>query len=68
MINDETLNLSARKFLKRFGVEAQRTIEDAIRGVIRIARITLFIEIRVVLTRISVDRTVIDIVVNTISV
>ncbi len=31
MINDETLNLSVRKFLKRFGVEAQRTIEDAIR-------------------------------------
>ncbi len=31
MINDETLNLSVRKFLKQFGVEAQRTIEDAIR-------------------------------------
>jgi len=31
MINDEMLNLSVRKFLKRFGVEAQRTIEDAIR-------------------------------------
>ena len=31
MINDETLNLSVRKFLKRSGVEAQRTIEDAIR-------------------------------------
>ena len=31
MINDETLNLSVRKFLKQFGVEAQRTIEDAVR-------------------------------------
>ena len=31
MINDETLNLSVRKCLKQFGVEAQRTIEDAIR-------------------------------------
>lgn len=31
MINDETLNLSVRKFLKQFGVEAQRIIEDAIR-------------------------------------
>ena len=31
MINDETMNLSVRKFLKQFGVEAQRTIEDAIR-------------------------------------
>lgn len=31
MINDEALNLSVRKFLKQFGVEAQRTIEDAIR-------------------------------------
>ena len=31
MIDDETPNLSVRKFLNRFGVEAQRTMEDAIR-------------------------------------
>ncbi len=31
IINDVTLNLSVRKFLMQFGVEAQRTIEDAIR-------------------------------------
>lgn len=31
MIDDETLNMSVRRFLKRFGIEAQRTIEEAVR-------------------------------------
>lgn len=30
-MNDETFNLEIRKFLKRFGVSAQRAIEEAVR-------------------------------------
>jgi hypothetical protein len=32
MIDDDTLNLSVRKFLKQFGIKAQRAIEEAIRS------------------------------------
>jgi len=30
-MNEETFNLEIRKFLKRFGVSAQRAIEEAVR-------------------------------------
>jgi hypothetical protein len=30
-MNDEQFNMDLRKFLKRFGVSAQRAIEDAVR-------------------------------------
>jgi hypothetical protein len=31
-MNDEALNMSIRRFLKQFGVSAQREIEQAVRG------------------------------------
>jgi len=33
-MNEETFNLEVRKFLKRFGVTAQREIEKAVRAAI----------------------------------
>jgi hypothetical protein len=34
-MNDETFNLSIRKFLKQFGVGAQRAIEQAVQNGLR---------------------------------
>ncbi|MFZ5623415.1 MAG: DUF6494 family protein [Gemmatimonadota bacterium] len=31
-MNEDAFNLSVRKFLKQFGVKAQRAIEQAVRG------------------------------------
>ncbi len=54
MIDEATLNLEIRKFLKTFGVSAQREIENAVRAKVRAgdlsgdemlgARITLELE------------------------
>lgn len=39
-MNDETLNLTTRQFLKRFGITAQREIERAVRAGIAEGRLT----------------------------
>ena len=39
-MNDETLNLTTRQFLKRFGITAQREIERAVRAGIQEGRLT----------------------------
>jgi hypothetical protein len=39
-MNEEALNLTTRQFLKRFGVSAQREIEQAIRAAIADGRLT----------------------------
>ncbi|MGH2578235.1 MAG: DUF6494 family protein, partial [Actinomycetota bacterium] len=39
-MNEETMNLEIRKFLKRVGVTSQREIEQAVRGAIAAGRIT----------------------------
>lgn len=38
-MNEEALNTSVRKFLKTFGVTAQREIEKAIRGAVAAGRL-----------------------------
>jgi len=38
-MNEETMNLEIRKFLKRVGVTSQREIEQAVRGAIAAGRI-----------------------------
>ena len=38
-MNDEAFNLSLRKFLKTFGVTAQREIEEAVRAAIAAGRL-----------------------------
>ncbi|MGH8566248.1 MAG: DUF6494 family protein [Gammaproteobacteria bacterium] len=38
-MNEETMNLEIRKFLKRVGVTSQREIEQAVRGAITAGRI-----------------------------
>jgi hypothetical protein len=38
-MNEETLNVSVRKFLKKVGVTAQREIEQAVRGAISAGRL-----------------------------
>jgi len=39
-MNEETFNLAIRKFLKQFGVTAQREIEKAVGDAIRTGRLT----------------------------
>lgn len=39
-MNDDVLNMSLRKFLKKVGVTAQREIEQAIREALRDGRLT----------------------------
>jgi hypothetical protein len=39
-VNDEAFNLSLRKFLKTFGVTAQREIERAVQSAIEEGRLT----------------------------
>jgi hypothetical protein len=39
-MNEETFNLGVRKFLKRFGVTAQREIEKAVAEAIRSGQLT----------------------------
>ena len=39
-MNDEVFNLDLRKFLKRFGVTAQREIERAVKDAIETGRLT----------------------------
>jgi len=39
-MNEEQFNLDMRKFLKRFGVSAQRAIEEAVRKGIESGRLT----------------------------
>lgn len=38
-MNEETLNVSVRKFLKKVGVTAQREIEQAVRGALSAGRL-----------------------------
>jgi hypothetical protein len=38
-MNEETMNLEIRKFLKRVGITSQREIEQAVRGAIAAGRI-----------------------------
>lgn len=38
-MNEETLNVSVRKFLKKVGVTGQREIEQAVRGAISSGRL-----------------------------
>ena len=38
-MNEETLNVSVRKFLKRVGITSQREIEQAIRGAVAAGRL-----------------------------
>jgi ribosomal protein L1 len=51
-MNDEVFNLDLRKFLKRFGVTAQREIERAVRDAIERGTLTgtETIEVRATLT------------------
>ena len=39
-MNEETFNLGVRKFLKRFGVTAQREMEKAVADAMRTGRLT----------------------------
>ena len=40
MVNEEVFNLSLRRFLKKFGITAQREIERAVRAAVDEGRIT----------------------------
>ncbi len=39
-MNEETFNLELRKFLKKFGITAQREIENAVKGAIESGALT----------------------------
>lgn len=51
-MNEEVFNLGVRKFLKRFGVSAQREIERAVGDAVRAARLkgTETLKARAILT------------------
>ena len=38
-MNEDTLNMSVRKFLKKVGVTSQREIEDAVRAAVSSGRL-----------------------------
>lgn len=63
-MNDETFNLEIRRFLKRFGVSAQRAIEDAVRDGLDAGRLagtdTIRVEARLTIRDLDADHAVRD--------
>jgi hypothetical protein len=63
-MNDETFNLEIRRFLKRFGVSAQRAIEEAVRDGLDAGRIagnaTLRVEARLMIRDLETEHAVDD--------
>jgi hypothetical protein len=63
-MNEETFNLEIRKFLKRFGVSAQRAIEEAVREGLDEGRIygnaTLEVEARLSIRSLETDHVIED--------
>lgn len=63
-MNDETFNLEVRRFLKRFGVSAQRAIEDAVRDGLETGRLAgdalLGVEARLTIRELDTEHSVED--------
>jgi hypothetical protein len=63
-MNEETFNLEIRKFLKRFGVSAQRALEEAVRDGLETGVIagdaTLEVEARLSIRGLDTDHVVQD--------
>jgi hypothetical protein len=63
-MNDETFNLEIRKFLKKFGVSAQRAIEDAVRDGLESGHLagdaTLRVEARLTIRELDAEHTIDD--------
>ena len=61
-MNEDAVNMSVRKFLKKFGVQTQREIERAIRDAVREGRLSgdekLEVRARVTLAEVGLDLTV----------
>ncbi len=61
-MNEDAVNMSVRKFLKKFGVQTQREIERAIREAVREGRLSgdekLEVRARVTLAEVGLDLTV----------
>ncbi|MCB1882677.1 MAG: hypothetical protein KDG89_01580 [Geminicoccaceae bacterium] len=61
-MNEDVLNMSLRKFLKKVGVTSQREIEQAIRAALDDGRIKdgkpLKAEVRLVMAEIGLDATI----------
>jgi hypothetical protein len=61
-MNEENFNISLRKFLKRFGVTAQREIETAVRAALESGRLkgteTLTARAVVTLEAVGLDETI----------
>jgi hypothetical protein len=61
-MNEDAFNLSLRKFLKTFGVTAQREIEEAVRSAIAAGRLqgteTLRAQATVRMTGVDLDHTI----------
>lgn len=57
-MNDETFNLSMRKFLKTVGVTSQQKIEEAVRAAVADGRLTAdSVDVKVTLTCAALDLT-----------
>jgi hypothetical protein len=63
-MNDELFNLEIRKFLKRFGVSAQKAIEDAVRDGLDTGRISgdavLDVEARLIVRTLAAEHLIED--------
>jgi hypothetical protein len=63
-MNDETFNLEIRKFLKKFGVSAQRAIEEAVHdfpdSALAMGAATLRVEARLTIRELDAEHAVDD--------
>lgn len=61
-MNEESLNMSLRKFLKTVGVTSQREIEQAVRAAVADGRLsgseTLAVEARITIAGVGLDQTI----------
>jgi hypothetical protein len=65
-MNEELFNLEIRRFLKRFGVSAQRVIEDAVRDGLEVGRVAgnaaLEVEARLTIRALDTEHAVEDVI------